>query len=74
MERGLPKELTTLIVRSGPPAKAGLGPARGGLVARGSRAPPDAVPRVAFACATRATMAGSSAKASTMTANSQAAV
>ena len=70
----MPKELTTLIVRSGPPAKAGLGPTRGGLVALGSRAPPDAVPRVGSACGTRATMAGSSAKASAMTANIQAAM
>ena len=47
MDSGLPKELTTLIVRSGPPAKAGLGPDAGGWVASGSSAPPDAVPRVA---------------------------
>ena len=46
MDSGLPKELMTLIVRSDPPAKAGLGPNAGGLVASGSSAPPEAVPRV----------------------------
>ena len=44
MERGEPKELMTLMVRSGPPAKAGLGPRFGGCVAWGSSAPPYAVP------------------------------
>ena len=63
MERGEPKELITFMVRSGPPAKAGLGPRFGGCVAWGSSAPPYAVPsavgvgvastgaRVAMGCA-----------------------
>ena len=46
MDSGPPKELTTLIVRSDPPAKAALGSDAGGSVAIGSSAPPEAVPRV----------------------------
>ena len=64
------------MVMSGPPAKAGLGPTLGGLVAKGSRAPPEAVPRVVGvgpACGSRATMAGSSAKARVVRAKTQAA-
>lgn len=77
MERGAPKELTTLMVRSDPPANAGLGPTLGGLVARGSSAPPEAVPRttgVGSACGARATIAGSSAKARVARARTQAAM
>ena len=77
MDRGTPKELTTLIVRSAPPAKAALGATSGGLVARGSRAPPEAVPRtadVASACGARATMAGSSAKTGVVRARAQVAM
>lgn len=65
------------MVRSDPPAKTGLGPARAGLVAGGSRAPPEAVPRnkgVGFGCRARATMAASSAKAGVERARIQAAM
>ena len=74
MERGAPKELTMLMVRSGPPAKAGLGPTLDGLVGKGSRAPPEAVPRTAevdSTCGARAIMAGPSAKARSARARTQ---
>ena len=74
MERGTPNELTMLIVRSGPPAKAGLGPTLGGLVGTGSRAPPEAVPRAAevdSACGARAIKPGPSAKACFVRARTQ---
>ena len=75
MERGTPNELTTLMVRSGPPAKAGLGPMLGDLVGKGSRAPPEAVPRTAEVDSTsgaRAIRVGPSAKACFARARTQA--
>ena len=49
MERGTPSEFTTLMVRSGPETASSLrrsGGVDGAWVARGSRAPPKAVPSI----------------------------